>query len=619
MSFIHEIRRRKVVRVALVYVATAFAVVQAADVMLPRMGVPEWVTNLVVALAVLGLPIALVLAWALELTPDGVRVTRGATADPGGGGAPALLGGRTIVVVALLLAVGVGLGAGLILAPRTGPDPGDARASDPDPVAAHERSIAVLPFADFSPDGGQEWFSDGLAEEILNALARLPDLRVASRTGSFQFRDRSGDVRAIADSLGVAHILEGSVRWAGDRVRITAQLIRASDDAHLWSQNFDRNAADVIRVQEEIAYEIARTLQTALDPEELARIVAAGTNSVAAHEAFLRARHLENRAVELEDFRLVVQAYEALEQARQLDPQFYRAHLAAAEFWFHQLTPTSRQAVVLDLPFAERQEAALERLRAAEASAPDQLSRLEAERARARLEIRLRDVLELSQRIVEIEPNGENWNELGYRAMHVGRYDLAREAWREAAARHEETRFGIVYVAMMYHRVDPAAAVELVDRWLEGDPTNLDDLYQAHRTLLAGGRVQQAAALAEHYLARSPSEYGKHLVRIRQLCAEGRTADAAAYYESLDFVSEDPSLDETTRWHMLHYLGRRDEAVEILRHYDDAGELFVLSTFLDYTFFDPRPYPNLSAALRRNGALRPEPRPVPYGCPPEGG
>jgi hypothetical protein len=133
--------------------------------------------------------------------------------------------------------------------------------------------------------------------------------------------------------------------------------------------------------------------------------------------------------------------------------------------------------------------------------------------------------------------------------------------------------------------------------------------------LLAGGRVEQAAALAERYLARSPSEYGRDLVRIRQLCAEGRTADAAAYYESIDFVSEDPALDETTRWHVLNYLGRRDEAVELLRRYDDDGELFTLSTFLDYTFFDPRAYPNLSAALRRNGALRAEPEPIPYACP----
>jgi TolB-like protein len=621
MSFIDEIRRRKVVRVALVYVATAFAVVQAADVMLPRMGVPDWVTNLVVALAVLGLPIALVLAWALELTPDGVRVTRSATAGSQNPAPPALLGGGTIAVVALLLAVGAGLGAGLLLAPRMTVEPGNIMGAGATPdgaasAAAPDRSVAVLPFADFSPGGDQEWFSDGLAEEILNALARLPDLRVASRTGSFQFRGHSGDVRAIADSLGVAHILEGSVRRAGDQVRITAQLIRASDDAHLWSQNFDRDATDVIRVQEEIAYEIARTLRTALDPEELARMVAAGTNSVAAHEALLRYWYLENRAGDLEDFGLLAEAYEALDEARALDPQFHRAHGTAAEFWLNQLTPTSRLGGVTDLTYGEREARALERIRAAEATAPDRLSRLQAERARARLEVRLRDALTLSQQIVELDPRGQQWYELGRSALQIGRYDLARDAWREAAARPEDVRLGIIGVAMMYHRVDSEATLRLTDRWLAEESASLDELYQAHRVLLAGGRIEQAGTLAERYQARSPSEYGKVLVRIRQLCGEGRTADAEAYYDSLDSTAATALDDPVTRWHVLTYLGRTTEATELLRHYDDAGELFALSTFLEYAFFDPRPYPNLSAALRRHGALRTEPLPIPYACPP---
>jgi TolB-like protein len=615
MRFIDEIRRRKVVRVALVYGATAFAMVQAADVMLPRMGVPEWVPNLVVALAVLGLPIALVLAWALELTPDGVRVTRGATANAGDGGSPALLGGRTIAVVALLVAVGVGLGAGLILAPRTSTDSLQALPVGDDRDAAPDRSVAVLPFADFSPDGHQEWFADGLAEEILNALARLPDLRVASRTGSFRFRDRSGDVRAIADSLGVAHILEGSVRRAGDQVRITAQLIRAADDAQLWSQNFDRDATDVIRVQEEIAYEIARTLRTALDPEELARMVAAGTNSIAAHEALLRYWYLESRANELEDFGVLAEAYDAIDEARTLDPQFHRAHAEAAKFWLNQLTPTSRLSGVTDLTYAEREARALESMRAAEATAPDRLSRLQAERARARLEVRLRDAVTLSQQIVELDPRGQQWYELGRSALHIGRYDLARDAWREAAARHEEVRFGIIQVAMMYHRVDSEAALRLTDQWLAEESPGLDELYQAHRVLLAGGRIEHAGALAERYQARSPSEYGKVLVRIRQLCGEGRTADAEAYYDSLDSMAVSELHDLVTRWHVLTYLGRTAEATELLHPYDDAGELFTLSTFLEYAFFDPRRYPNLSATLRRHGALRTEPLPIPYACP----
>jgi TolB-like protein len=614
MSLLAELKRRKVFRVTVVYAATAFVILQAADIMLPRMGVPEWAMSLVVALIILGLPIAVVLGWALELTPEGLRMTAPRSEAVAAGPAPSLLGRRTAIAAGALVVLGIGLGAGWFLRPV--PAPGTPGTDSAVVATADDRSVAVLPFADFSPGGDQEWFSDGLAEEILNALARLPDLRVASRTGSFQFRGHAGDVRAIADSLGVAHILEGSVRRSGDQLRITAQLIRAADDAHLWSQNFDRDAADVIRVQEEIALEIARTLQTALDPDELARMVAAGTNSVAAHEGLLRYLHLQHRSIHLEDWGMLLEAYEALEEARTLDPQFYRAHAEAAAFWMGQLAPTNRAHGITSLSYDERHANALARMRAAESSAPDPRSRLEAERNRARLEVRLRDVVALSQQIVELDPDGQEWYELGMSATRVGRWDLAREAFAEAAKRAEDVRFGRIGIAADYHRVDPDAALELIGPWLAGDAENLDQVYQAHRILLAAGRVEQAAAVADAYLARSPSPSGRILARVRQLCGEGRTVEAEAYADSLgEAPTGDPGEDAIVRWHILSYLGRPAEAAEMLRHYDDAGELYVLSTFLTYTFFDPRLFPNLSALLRRNGALRDEPLPIPYQCP----
>ncbi len=145
-----------------------------------------------------------------------------------------------------------------------------------------DKSIAVLPFEDFSPDSDYAWFADGLTEEILNSLARAPDLLVASRTSSFAFRGTTMDVPAIGAQLGVAHILEGSVRRSGDRLRVTAQLIRAADDKHLWSENFDGSSEDSIEIQERIAIEIANALETAMDPEELAKMMSAGTRSVEA-------------------------------------------------------------------------------------------------------------------------------------------------------------------------------------------------------------------------------------------------------------------------------------------------------------------------------------------------
>lgn len=145
---------------------------------------------------------------------------------------------------------------------------------------------------------------------------------------------------------------------------------------------------------------------------------------------------------------------------------------------------------------------------------------------------------------------------------------------------------------------------------------NLNDLYQVHRVFLAGGRVEQAAEVAERYLARSTDPTGGTLVRVRQLCAEGRTREAEVYVDSLGAaLTGDPAYDVVIFWNALNYLGRPAEAAELLRPYDDAGELYVLSQFLVYTFFDPRPFPNLSALLRRNGALREEQLPIPYQCP----
>jgi TolB-like protein len=603
-SLLHELKRRKVFRVAVVYAASGFVMLQAADLILPRLGVPEWALTLIIVLLLLGFPIALALAWALEVTADGVRVTPRSAADAAVR-PPALLGRRTLVVAALLIVLGVGLGTGLFRGSSS------RRGAAAEVVA--DRSIAVLPFADFSPNADQQWFSDGLAEEILNALARLPDLRVASRTGSFQFRGHGGQMSAIAESLGVAHVLEGSVRRDGERVRVTAQLIRAADDAHLWSQTFDRDAGDVMQVQEEIAYEIARTLQTALQPDELARMVSVGTNSLAAYEAFLRYWHLENRAYEFEDWSIKLDAIRELERAVEHDPRFFRALAEAAFFWVGQLTPTNRAYGVNAEPYQARHDRALRHLRAAEAVAPDVLSRLKAERLRARLELRLREAVEIGERIVELSPTAQDLLWLGNDAAAIGRYDDARRWLGEAARRPpHELPLGRATLAQAYHRVDAAAGAAIVDQMLSEGGAGLDDLYQSHRVLLAAGRIADARRIAEEYLSRSPLAEGRLLLEIRQLCAEHRVAEAERLAAGME---EGFAPDGTVRWHVSNYLGRPAEAAEQLRHYDEAGELFSLSTFLRYTFFDARRYPKLSAALRRSGSLRTEVLPIAYACP----
>ncbi|NGX15844.1 tetratricopeptide repeat protein [Wenzhouxiangella sp. XN24] len=355
MSFWLELKRRKVVRVAVVYAATAFAVLQAADIMLEQMNVPEWGMGLVVAFVVLGFPIALVLAWALELTPEGIRKTDAPVADETAAGesAPALLGKRTVLAAALLVMLGIGLGAGWLLKPATDapeipPAPlaatpasttpptnqtapatavaadvqlGDAAVGEPD-----QNSIAVLPFLNMSADPDNAFFADGISEELLNILAGVEGLKVASRTSAFSFKGKDTPIPQIARALGVRHILEGSVRRQGERVRITAQLIETRSDTHLWSETFERDLVDIFRVQEEIAQAITLALKDVLGVRQVS--VAATTTDLTAYELFLRGRTRFYQRVGLDE------AIADLRSAVERDPDFAEAwaFLGAASF-----------------------------------------------------------------------------------------------------------------------------------------------------------------------------------------------------------------------------------------------------------------------------------------------
>jgi TolB-like protein len=333
-SFWSELKRRKVVRVAIVYAATAFAVLQAADIMLPRMGIPDWGISLVVALAVLGFPIALVLAWALEVTPEGIRRTEAVPGDAIA--APPVLGKRTILVAVLLVVLGIGMGAGWFLKPASPvpaepvgqPDAALAAEGEPVPAGPGEKSIAVLPFVNMSADAENEFFADGISEELLNVLVRVEDIGVASRTSSFAYKGRELGAAAIARELKVDHILEGSVRKAGNRVRITAQLIDAVNDRHLWSETYDRELTDIFAIQDEIANAIVAALRGTLGAGSVERAVTvrADTDNLDAYQLYLKARELFLTRSQLDE------SVRLFGQAVALDPEFARGWegLAAA-------------------------------------------------------------------------------------------------------------------------------------------------------------------------------------------------------------------------------------------------------------------------------------------------
>jgi len=272
-NFFHELKNRKVIKVGIAYVVGAFVVMEIADVMFPAIGLPESAIKLVFGLLAVGFPLALVLTWAFDITPEGIKRAEA---------------------------------------------PASTDSSDLGP------SIVVVPFPDMSAEQDQEHFCDGLTEELLNVLTCIPGLRVASRTSTFSLKGKQIDLKEVARKFDVQHILEGSVRKSGNRIRVTAQLIEAATDAHLWSENYDRELDDIFAIQDDIAARILEVLKLKLGPTHTA---SADTSNAKAYEYFLRGRGYamskNDREIEL--------AAKMFKKAADQDPGFVRAWLNLAE------------------------------------------------------------------------------------------------------------------------------------------------------------------------------------------------------------------------------------------------------------------------------------------------
>ena len=326
-SLFSELKRRNVIRVALVYIVAAWLLLQVADVVLNNIEAPNWVFQTILLLVVLGFPFAVIFAWAFELTPEGLKKEK----DVDRSESKTHDTGRKldfIIIAVLVLALVYFAYDKYVIDPAQEDTLATAspQAEEISETDTPEMSIAVLPFVNMSSDPEQEFFSDGISEELLNMLAQFPGLRVAARTSSFQFKGMNQDIAKIADTLHVAHILEGSVRKSGTRLRITAQLIKADDGFHLWSHSYDRELDDIFAVQNDIAAAISEALKVklALDmasgtAQRPAVIPAANTQ---AYEAYLRGRQLIHRRgrESLED------AVRHLERALRLDERFAPAH-----------------------------------------------------------------------------------------------------------------------------------------------------------------------------------------------------------------------------------------------------------------------------------------------------
>src|SRR6059058_195554 len=319
-GFFEEVKRRKVYRVAAAYIIDAGGVIQLASAAFPAWELPNWALRLVISLLLLGFPIALMLAWAYDITPQGVRATP----------TPAVPGSHRRRNIIMLVATGmiVSAAAGFFLLPR---------------VSAHkvDKSIAVLPFENLSDDKENAYFGDGIQDDLLTNLAKIGDLKVISRTSVMPYRGKASNLREIGKALGVGTILEGSVRRIGNRVRVNVQLINVENDQHLWAEDYDRELTDVFAIQSDLAQKIAGELRAKLSPAEKAQIERKPTENSEAYLAFVEGHDLLTRPDRLRTD--TEKAEQLFERATRLDPNFAGAFAALGwvEDWmYHTFDPT---------------------------------------------------------------------------------------------------------------------------------------------------------------------------------------------------------------------------------------------------------------------------------------
>jgi len=318
-GFLSELKRRNVYKVAVAYAVVAWLLIQIATQVFPFFEIPTWAVRLVVILLILGFPVALIASWAFEITPEGIK--REGEVEPGQS-----ITARTrqkiigLTIVAGLLAAG--LFAFQVWRSKLG---ANANAS----VAAVARSLAVLPLVNTSGDPANEYFSDGLSEELIAVLGKISDLKVIGRSSSFLFKGKSGDTKAIGEKLGVAHLIEGSVRKQGDRVRIVAELINAADGRSLWSETYDRELKDVFAVQSEIATAVAEQMKVKLLGEKARSDAKPPNENLAAHNAVLQADfYFQQQTAEG-----IRRSISFLEEAVRLDPNYALAYARLGQAW----------------------------------------------------------------------------------------------------------------------------------------------------------------------------------------------------------------------------------------------------------------------------------------------
>jgi TolB-like protein len=499
MSLISELKRRKVFRVAAGYLVVAWLVVQAASIGFPAFDAPPWALRVFILLAFMGFPIALVLAWVFDVTPEGLKVDASRVGTK-----------RLVTVAAALAALALGwyfygqpaFRKGDAVAPKSAATP--AAPAAPAVSAVDPNSIAVLPFVNMSGEADQEYFSDGMTEELLNVLARMPNLKVTARTSVFEFKGKGGDVREIGRKLGVAHIVEGSVRRDGQEIRVTAQMVRVADGFHVWSETYDRKLEGVFALQDDIARRIGQQLQSSLGGAtpttaraEIPPAVSRAEIPPEAYEEYLKGRALYRQRKQLP------QAIAHFEAAVAQAPQFaagWGSLSLTYEVIQGYITPDERARLgdtLAKCRVASQHAYALD---------PDSAMTLHAVADVARDELRFADAERLYLRSMQADPTYADVREdyaemLGY----VGRDADAAAAARQLVAMEPFVR--VFWSQLLYaaQRLDQRAVVEdAASRIRVIDPGYYDGIAAEFNLELYWGRIDEARAALSAASKRNP-------------------------------------------------------------------------------------------------------------------
>jgi TolB-like protein/Flp pilus assembly protein TadD len=503
-NFFTELKRRKVYRVAVAYAIVAWLLIQAASILFPTFEAPPWVMKVFVTAVILGFPVALILAWAFEMTPQGIR--REEEAAPAGSKKPRAGSKWTAIIVAAAVLAAALLAFQFARTRKAGT--AELPKQTASTAASMDKSVAVLPFENLSSDKENAFFAQGIQDEIITTLSRISGLRVISRTSTARYSSAPENLPEIARQLRVSNVLEGSVQKVGDRVHINVQLIQADNDAHLWAQSYNRQLTDIFEVEAEVAKSIADSLQATLSPQEKARVETKPTTNADAYVLYLRARDYQTRPDNLlQDFKSAISLYD---QAIKLDPDFALAHArasatASAVYHFYEPIETWKQKAKTE---------ALESLR--------------------------------------LQPKlGEGHLALGLYHYYIeGDYDAAlRELALAAEALPHDGDVGLYIAAVQRrsgHLTQALAAYQLAEQI---DPRNFVTLYDSSQTYFGLRDWRTAAERMDRVLALFPESFNVKIQRAYiEFLWKGSTAPIKAVLQSLPPNLDPDGLVTFARW-----------------------------------------------------------------------